>query len=153
MAMIFEWKADSRFPVGAQIAAERLQHIRETSGEITPRNVVDDARSDNSPLHKCFEWDNDKAADNYRLSQARKLIGAIVVAQIDDRPVKKETRAFVNLPSVSRYEPIEVAMSQPDMRNEILAKAKQEISMWRARYSAYEEFSKVHASVDEMLAA
>lgn len=154
MGMVYEWKTDSRFPIGAQIAAERLQHIKRKSGEITPRNVVDDARSHNSPLHRCFEWNNEKAADNYRLSQARKLIGAIVVAQVDDAPVKRETRAFVNLQSSGAgYEPIEVAMSNADMRAEVLAKAKQEIALWRARYSAYDEFSKLHSAIGELLAA
>ena len=90
--------------------------------------------SDNSPLHRCFEWDNDRAADSYRIDQARKLIGSIVVAQIDDRPVNKEARAFVHIESGShRYEPIQVAMASVDMRAEVLAKAQQEIKMWRAR--------------------
>lgn len=154
MTMVYEWKAGSRFPIGAQIAAERLNLIREQNGAITPRVVVDDAASDNSPLHRCFEWDNDKAADSFRLDQARKLIGSIVVAQIDEKPVNKEARAFVHIESgANRYEPIQVAMASVDMRAEVLAKAQQEIKMWRARYAAYQEFAKLHSAIDEMLAA
>jgi len=154
MGMIYEWRADSRFPVGAQIAAERLSAIKSDRGAITPRYVLDDAASDNSPLHKCFEWNNEKAADNYRLDQARKLIGAIVVAKIDDAPVKKETRAFVHSTiEGNQYVPIQVAMSRSDMRAETLGRAKQEIAMWRARYAAYSEFAELHARIDSLLAA
>lgn len=153
MSMTYQWKSNSRFPIGAQIAAERLSMIRDNMGVITPRHVVDDATSDNSPLHKCFEWDDTKAADNYRLGQARGLIGALIVAQVDDAPVKKETRAFVHIEnSGARYEPIQVAMAHGDMRAEVLSRAQHEIKMWRARYSALSEFAEIHSKIDELLA-
>lgn len=152
MSMIYEWKADSRFPIGAQIAAERLQSIRAKTGELTPRNVVDDAVNPKSPLHPCFEWNDEKAAEAHRLWQARKLIGSIVVAEIDDQPLSQETRAFVHVSSTEpQYFPIEVAMSQPDLRDEVLGKAMREIKMWRARYSAYQEFANIVAAIDEVI--
>lgn len=152
MGMTYQWKPDSRYPIGAQIAAERLAEIKSDRGSLTPRYVVDDAASNNSPLHRCFEWDDDKAADNYRLDQARKLIGSIVVAKIDDTPVKKETRAFVHSTVYgNQYVPIEVAMSRPDMRAETLGRAKQEIALWRSRYAAYQEFANLHAEIDSLL--
>lgn len=152
MSMIYEWKADSRFPIGAQIAAERLKKIKAQSGELTPRAVVDDASSPRSPLHPCFEWNDEKAADNYRLSQARKLIGSIVVAEIDDMPINLETRAFVHVTvdSGARYEAIEVAMADSSMRNEVIEKAKREIKLWRARYAAYEEFADLVNRIDAL---
>jgi hypothetical protein len=151
MKMIYEWKSDSRFPIGAQIAAERLHKIRDKHGELTPRVVVDDASSPRSPLHPCFEWDDEKAADAHRLWQARKLIGSIVVAEYADAPVAHETRAFVHVSSNSpQYFPIEVAMTNEDMRDEILGRARREIKLWRARYDAYEEFADIVAAIDHL---
>jgi hypothetical protein len=151
MGMIYEWKADSRFPIGAQVAAERLHKIRDKNGELTPRSVVSDASSPRSPLHPCFEWDDEKAADAHRLWQARKLIGSIVVAEYADAPVAHETRAFVHLSSSSpQYLPIEVAMTSEDMRDEILSRARREIKLWRARYDAYEEFADIVAAIDHL---
>lgn len=149
MAMIYQWRADSRFPVGATIAAERLSKIKKDVGEITPRAVVDDASSPKSPLHPCFEWDDDKAADAHRLWQARKLIGSIVVAEVNDEPLKRETRAFVHVAAESpRYEPIQVAMRNQEMRDEIIDRAWREIKMWRARYAAYQEFAEIVDTID-----
>ena len=151
--MIFEWKAGSRYSIGAQIAAERLMQIKDDNGSLTPRAVVDDATHDNSPLHKCFEWDNEKAADAFRLEEARRLIGSIIVAQVDDAPVSKETRAFVHTNIEGpRYEAIQVAVQQADMRAEILGRAQQEIKLWRARYAAYSEFAQLHGAIDRLLA-
>jgi hypothetical protein len=152
MSMIYEWKSDSRFPIGAQIAAERLQSIRARNGELTPRGVVDDASNPRSPLHPCFEWDDQKAADSHRMWQARKLIGSIVVAEYDDQPIAKETRAFVHVSSDEpQYVPIEVAMATESIRDEVLNRARREIKMWRARYAAYEEFAHLVAAIDEVI--
>lgn len=43
-------------------------------GAVSPRDVVDAAKPNDSPLHPYFEWDDDKAADNWRLDQARRLL-------------------------------------------------------------------------------
>ena len=153
MGMIYKWRQDSRFPIGAQIAAERLNAIKAQAGELTPNVVVEDAQNPNSPLHPCFEWSDDKAAHQYRLSQARKLIGSIVVAQIEDRPVGEEVRAFVHLTAEApRYEAVDVVMRNVDMRGEVLERARREISLWRARYAAYEEFSTLVAEIDRVTA-
>lgn len=153
MGMIYEWKEGSRFSIGAQIAAERLMQIKEDRGALTPRAVVDDATHDNSPLHKCFEWNDVKAADAFRIEEARKLIGSIIVAQVDDAPVSKETRAFIHTNIEGpRYEAIQVAVQRPDMRAEILGRAQHEIKMWRARYAAYSEFAQLHGAIDRLLA-
>jgi len=151
MTMVYQWKAGSRYSVGAQVAAERLHQIGASAGGITPRAVVDDARSDNSPLHKCFEWDNAKAADEHRLLQARSMIGSLVVVKVNDAPVLRETRAFLHVSVESpQYVPTEVALSTPDMRAEILARATDEIIRWKDRYSAYSEFGKVVEVIDTL---
>ena len=139
-------------PIGAQIAAERLKKIKDQCGALTPRVVVDDAASPRSPLHLCFEWDDETAADNYRRAPARKLIGSLVVAEVDDEPVNLETRAFVHVTvgDGARYEAIEVAMASSSMRHEVLERAKREIKLWRARYAAYEEFSDLVNQIDAL---
>lgn len=43
-------------------------------GILTPQAVVDDAEKPGSPLHDQFEWNNTKAAYEFRLDQARALI-------------------------------------------------------------------------------
>lgn len=149
--MIYQWRADSRYSIGANIAAERLGKIRKQNGEITPRGVVDDAVDPQSPLHPCFEWNDDKAADAHRLSQARKLIGSIVVAERigDDERISSEVRAFVHITADSlRYEPIEIAMRDIEMREEILTRAWDEIKIWQKRYAAYEEFAELMDVID-----
>ena len=51
----------------------------ERAGKLTAHAVVDAARDAKSPLHGYFEWDDSKAAEQYRLDQARVLIRTVQV--------------------------------------------------------------------------
>jgi len=60
----------------------------ETSGELTPEGVVEHARSEDSPIHHLFEWDDDRAAHQYRIEQARELIRSVrVTVTVNERPI------------------------------------------------------------------
>lgn len=47
---------------------------RANGGTLTPREIVDVARDEDSPLHWFFEWDDSTAAELYRHEQARTLV-------------------------------------------------------------------------------
>jgi len=67
--------------VDAETAAKELAAIRKRRGMLTPADVVDASRSADAPLHRCFEWDDSKAGELYRHSQASTLVRAVVVIE------------------------------------------------------------------------
>lgn len=140
----------------AQIVGERLAQIEQENGALKAEFVVSDARSDNSPLHRFFEWDDTKAADQHRLWQARSLITHIHVKTIDQHEVKSPTRAFVNLkpePEAERtYENIVSVMSDEMKRKRLLARAREEFNMWRNRYQNLDELADVFKAFERVAA-
>jgi len=54
--------------------AEITRMSKENGGKITAEAVLAAARDSDNPLHDYFEWDDDKAAEKYRIMQARALI-------------------------------------------------------------------------------
>lgn len=57
---------------------ERLRELEDhNNGTLTPEVVVEDAKNPSSVLHDYFEWDDHKAAKEYRLDQARELIRSV----------------------------------------------------------------------------
>jgi hypothetical protein len=62
----------------AEVAVE-LKKLERPDGRILPEDVVAAAENKKSPLHSFFEWDPDEAAKQYRLAQARQLIGRIKI--------------------------------------------------------------------------
>lgn len=149
--------SDSRFQSGAILDAAavgaHLEYLRkESKGELTPHDVVKDARSHNSPLHSFFEWDDGKAAEQHRLAQARGLIRAVVAIYTQpDKPAKR-VKAFVHIAEAGapHYRSMDHAMSQKKTRDIVLKQAWRELQSWRRRYSELQQFASLFEEMDEV---
>ncbi len=156
----FEFAEGARFQQGAvqnaTIVGQHIEMLRQQQkGELTPEDVLADAKSHNSPLHSFFEWDDSAAAHQHRLNQARGLIRSVVaIYTSDDRPAVR-TRAFVHIPEgeTSHYRSADHAMSMSKTRKLVLQRAFKELSAWRQRYADLKEFSELFAVVDETIKA
>ena len=61
--------------VDPQVVGERLAELMQLSkGPLLPREIVEEARRPESPLHPCFEWDIEKAAARFHVAQACALM-------------------------------------------------------------------------------
>jgi hypothetical protein len=151
--MTYKWKtgwAGRRVP--AQVAGERLEEIRKR-GKLTPQAVLADAKSEKSPLHPCFEWDNGVAAEKYRLEQAGQLLRSIEVVYQVPKGRKLPVRAFVNVRKEGerQYTSIQAAVRHVGMREQLLAEALLEIRAWQRKYDALKELSGVFAALAQPL--
>lgn len=116
MSQKFRFRDSYRTPKGvsAEVAAEELAAIHEREGALTPPVVVEAARPKDATLHPVFEWDNKKAAEAYRINQARNLIRAVEIVTTTDG---KESAApvYVHIPTPTpNYERVDVVIQQPD---------------------------------------
>lgn len=152
----YEFAEGARFQPGAprdpKAVGAHLEMLRQQcKGELTPRDVLDDARHDNSPLHGFFEWDDSAAAEQYRLQQARHLIRAVVAIYVDEDKPATRVRAYVHVPEgeTSHYRDTAHAMSQRDTRDAVLRRAWRELQQWRQRYKDLKEFSDLIEVIDE----
>jgi len=87
-----------------EIVLKALEKLRKKNGGLLlPEKVIDSARSENSPLHKEFEWDESAAAHKYRIEQAEHLIRRY---RIVNKDVERETHSFtVSFGDVPMYSP------------------------------------------------
>ena len=156
MSTTFQWATGAHAKVPAQIAGETLESIRErNNGSLTPSVVVEESRPKSAPLHSCFEWSDCIAGELYRQEQARSIIRSIrVLSEVDDEP--KPVRAFVHVSdeeSGPRYTSVALAMSDVDLRAQVLKRAIAELKSWRARYNELHELAQLFSSVDEVSAS
>lgn len=171
MTMVYRF-GDSRggFGVPAQVAGERLAALRDEKGDgFTPRDVVDDARPDDAPLHPVFEWNDAVAADEFRLTQARFLIRSVVLVREDTNPERPQlVRAFVStsgvsdeemaaegdaaapLPPQRMYAPVGAVMQHRERRERLLREALRDLNSWRRRYRTLQELAEVCAAIDRV---
>lgn len=141
--------------VKAQIAGEEIDRIQQRDGVVTKETLLDESRPEEAPLHPAFEWDDTKAAEKYRLTQAKSIINDIVVEVIrtgEDEP--KKVPAFVNvvkgLQNNAQYLSVDVAMSDEDHRKAVLENAKSEFNAFKRKYSNLTELAGVFAEIDKL---
>lgn len=63
----------------AQLLGAVIERLTEQKGSVTPEDIVTAARDEASPAHRYFEWNDQKAAQQYRLEQARYILRVIHV--------------------------------------------------------------------------
>jgi hypothetical protein len=154
MGMIYQWK-NGHFRTDAQVAGEELERIRtRNNGRLDAEGVVEASRPEDAVLHGEFEWDDKIAAERWRQDQASYIIRhiGVLVSEADDAtPV----RAFV---SVKRdedrsYTSVQHALSDDELRAQVLNQAWVELEAWRRRHAELIELAKVFAVIDEARAA
>lgn len=137
-----KWRFDGYFKADAQkIYAEIGEE------KITPEQVLEKARDENTELHKCFEWDDGVAAEKYRLSQAETIIRMLVV------PVEKkgtQIRAFSLTSETRNYQPTRLLLQQPDEYKAQLERAKAELKAFRQKYKNLQELFEIFAEIDAL---
>ena len=81
----YKWKLEGLGKgVDVALVVEELTRLQKVNRILTPEVVVRAAEDNNSILHKLFEWDDNKAAYNWRLQQARTILNNIEVTIITD---------------------------------------------------------------------
>lgn len=153
----YEFAEGARFQAGAdaanaKVVGERLDHLRNKfKGELTPDDVVEDARNSKSPLHPFFEWNDGAAAEHYRLQQARGLIRSVVAIYTRPDMPAVRTKMFVHIsePGAPHYREASHAMGQADTRHAVLQTAWRELQSWRKKYAELREFSDLFEIIDD----
>lgn len=123
-------------------ARAELEALRqEKGGNIRPTDVVEQARSPNSALHRYFEWDDTEAAARYREQQARGVIRAVVrfLPNAAGHPVA--VRAYVSLPADREaragYRAVADVMSDDALAAQALQAFEADVVRLEAKYAIY----------------
>jgi inactivated superfamily I helicase len=129
-----------------------LEDIRKkNAGILRPADVVEAARPVKSVLHRHFEWDDSKAAEQYRLEQARDLIQVCVtVIESPEDPDKLvAVRMYTSLPDFRKaerggYLRTEEVLEDAELREQAIKQAISEFQRWEEKYKNLEEFISVY---------
>lgn len=152
----------------ATISDELLIIQSLNDGLLDPVKVVDYARNPQTLLHKKFQWDDSVAAEQYRIWQARQIIRLELVVVKEDKKGKvrilssvteekgKIVRAFVSLEDDRHsgenrgYRSLMDVLSDSDLRNQMLEQAKNDMNVFRKKYSMLSELAGVFEAMDKI---
>ncbi len=133
------------------VREELLKIQAANNGFCSPVAVVEFARNPNTALHTRFEWDDSKAAEGYRLWQARQVISLeLVVIQAERKEV--ETRLFVSLADDRKpeggYRLITDVLNDADLRQKLIDEALSELKAIKVKYGHLKELAAIFDMVD-----
>jgi hypothetical protein len=131
-----------------RITAELRRIASSNGGLLLPQDVVDAARPKTSVLHSRFEWDDDKAAESYRLWQARQLI-RVTVEMLPG--IAAPTEVFVSLTpdrNANRgYRIVTDVLSDAQLRQIMLEDAVAELEVFKTKYARLRQLAVVFQAI------
>jgi len=154
--MVYQWKIPDFSNVPAQAVGEEIEGCKNAAGFITPAAVVERAGCPDNVLHGYFEWDDDAAADKYRLHQAGELLRNIVTVAVTARDGEERSfavRAFVNVKTKRErgYKAITSVVGLVDEYAYLLGCAKRDLEAFEQKYAALIELREVLAAIRGVL--
>lgn len=129
---------------------DELETIRKNhNGHLLPADVVEFARDPSTQLHTQFQWDDSRAAEQWRLQQARNIIRLhVTVIQEDTEPV----RAYVSLTpdrhTGGGYRATVDVVNDDELRARMVADALKELRTFRRKYEQLKELRPVWEAID-----
>lgn len=142
-AFTYEYRVRGLQKAPAQVAGEIMEQLEQSEAGLSPASLLDASRDENAPLHNEFEWDDAKAAEEYRLNQAGQIIRNVYRVTVETQE-QAPVRAFV--PTGERqnaYVSIATALTNEQWRKNLLEQAKRDMQAFSAKYRNLDELSEV----------
>lgn len=132
------------FKANAEGVYNDLQNIESK----TPQNVVDyAAEHPESELHKCFTWDDTKAANEWRKYEARQVM-RLLVHQDDEKPDAPKFRVLQR--GTEEYLPVKKIVQDKDEYSALLRRARLELKAFKERYKNIVELEEIFDLIDKL---
>lgn len=151
MAIIAKWSATgTRFGADAQKVYEEIMEICDDLESVSPKDILEKARSEDTELHKCFTWDDSVAAEKWRLNEARVVARQLVIREEKipiDRP---EVRLLYSTDNKSGYKPTTTIVRVQSEYEELLKRAYAELQAFKAKYSMLTELQEIFEAIDTL---
>lgn len=152
----YEWvdTHDYKPNVDANVVGGVFEHLEEEEGGVTRYNFLEFSRPEDSVTHSLFEWNDEVAAEKYRLRQSSSIIHSLRISYINQDREEVKVNAFVNTSAPKekpKYESIEDALSDLGKREIILNRIKGELDAFIMRNKHIEELADILISAGEKL--
>ena len=155
------WKFENKYKANAEEAYAEIKSLE----VITPQNVVDLARNEDSVIHNDFEWDDSIAGEKFRCIQAKDMIRSFILVKEepktnpDDKNIVYEIpelypvehlRALHTTSKPHEYAPVEYFVENQDEYRILLNRAIAELEAFKRKYSMIAELEDVFNAINNL---
>lgn len=147
---LYTWTPQSGFESKADANKVGLE-LENIGDNIRPEQVLEKGRDETTELHKCFEWDDEKAAEQYRLRQARQImenIKFITVNPTQEDSEPKEIRLYYHVPDTPGYTKTTYILQNENKYQLLLEQAHRELRAFKNKYQSLTELKPIFDLID-----
>ncbi len=140
------FKQGSFIKANAQVAGEQCERLA-SEGRLTAKELVNENRPKDAPLHGAFEWRDKVAGELYREHQARHIMNCLLIVKENAEPV----RVLLNIERQSaEYKHIDAILQSEDDTRKMLKMAMSELEWFEKKYRQLKELAEVFAAIDKI---
>lgn len=151
MVYEYEWSG-YKYAVPASVVGAECEKIEAENGSVTSEGLVESARSEDSSLHKLFEWDDSVAGEKWRNQQAKVMLSCLKVVVSTEKSEKPiQIRAYLNpnyQNSRAEYFNIQRTMQDADLKAGVLIRAERELTAFTDKYRTLKELDSIIEAID-----
>jgi hypothetical protein len=149
------WSEGTTLSADPKKVQEELDSLK-TKGKLPDLDkIIEKARDPKTELHKCYEWNKDKAFETYLRSQTRYICNHLRVTYTNPETQKVELEVSyytsVKTETGRRYVPTVDSMQQPQLKELVIAEAIQYFEKARDKLQMYNLLSRQNAEMVEKL--
>ena len=148
--MTVHWKLTGIFKADAEMVANEIAAIGDN---VTPQQIVDRAKDEDSELHKCFTWDDTMAAQKWRLEEARKVVQLLVIDRSQEIETEPPVRVFFKIGNThdEGYKQTVNILRNNDEYAALLKQALAELEAFQRKYRTLSELEPVFDAISEVI--
>ena len=138
----------------ADTDADKVAREIASLGEnVEEADIVNKARDEKTELHKCFEWDDTKAAEKYRETQAKHVVRSIYLVRKPEEEEPEEekvfmVRAFSHTDGSAGYSQTVHVIKNEDRYQLLLEQAHEELRAFKRKYECLTELKPILDLID-----
>lgn len=133
---------DARIKGDPEKLTQAVLDLYSKHGSLTPELLISAARSRNSPLHDEFTWDPDQALAEVQRTQALYLIRhiSLEITEVDTGHIYRGREFVLNPTDSERYISVRTAMTDAEMRADMIDQLKARLSTLSQELKQFREF-------------
>lgn len=147
----YEWKLKSLAKgIDPDLAVQELERIESVYGVLSAEHLLNESRNNGAILHPLFEWQEDIAAEKFRLQQARFIINNVQVKIIKDGNISSiPVYEIVTVNGDRGYKNIQV-MTEGDVQ-QVRKAAMRDLASIKAKIQAYESLEQTRTHIQDAM--
>lgn len=149
--MVYQWKSGSCIKANPQAAGEQMELLAASESGLTAETLLEESKPEDAPLHNDYEWNDTKAAVNWRIHQSRHFMNSLVTVHVDDSSTDEQAEPLIVravFPTgQSRYEPLSAIVKEQSKYDKLLETAFRELKSFKNKYETLKELQPVFDAI------